>query len=82
MDLHDVLVHLLAIRELLRANCTVVHLISPSNEMFEQWTRWLAVRIALAEDAAQLTQSRGTTVVIQYVTRSGSRGSRSGGWWW
>jgi hypothetical protein len=56
MSFHDVLVHLLAVFELLRAKHAVVHIISPGYEMFERVPGRLVVRIALTQEPTQAVQ--------------------------
>jgi hypothetical protein len=43
MNLHDMLVHLLAVLELLRAELAIVHVISPGDKVSEYLAWWLAV---------------------------------------
>ena len=68
MGLHYVLIDLLAILNLVRADGTIVDTTSFGYEVLEQGARWLAVRIALAEDAPQGIQRRGA-IAIWYVVR-------------
>ena len=73
MNLHYMLVHLLAISNLVSAEGALEDSTSPGYKAFEHIPRWFAVRVALAEDVTQAVQ-RGGTVTILYVIRSWRRG--------
>ena len=68
MFLHDMLIHLLTILDLVWAEGTMVPITSLGYEVFEQRARWLLVRVVLPEDMAQCFQRRGA-ISIQYIVR-------------
>jgi len=68
MNLHDVLVQLLTISDLIRAECALLHIISQRYKVCEHTARWFAIRIVLAEDVSQYVQGGGTATIL-YVTQ-------------
>ena len=69
MNLHYMLVDLLAIPDSIRAESTFERITPPGYKAFEHIARWFAVRILVAEDVTQAVQ-RGGTVTLLYVVRS------------